>query len=205
MQLKGWHYLLLPKLNRKQVAALSEGLRDRGFSVDQGRLVNARKRSIALHVDPSGVCWSSSDPSDFVVPLIPSLLRMPKERVMLVNITSRYFKLRAHDTKTFLTFSTRMEASFWWALRASGQCAVTPDERTIALSLLKCSEEVELVTDFPTPSGRARMIGKRQYYESFLGLGDARRTLSVAGRAGARNSYLMRGEMGAQSVQTSDQ
>ena len=185
------HYLLLPRLNQAQVGMLGALLKERGFDVELGRLMNVRKHGATFHIDPVGVCWSTTDPADFIAPVIPKLLEARKEPILPRDLSSKYFRRVRRGALTAFRLSTRIETTpLWRSLRASGLCALAPDERAVAAFLIGLSDGCALVTDFPTRSSRVRMIGKRQYYESFLTPGDAGDTIRAAGEKGPRNSYL---------------
>ncbi len=165
IQLGRRNYVLLPKLCKSQVEALAERLSDRGFIVEKSATLVARGRGTAVHVNPSGFCRSSVDQNDAIAPAIPSLLRTPKERVSLDVLSSRYFKLDKVGGSLAVRFSARIEStSLWKALRANGECGLTPDEQTVAQCLVgTLSGMIRLITDFPAERSRIKIIGNRQY------------------------------------------
>lgn len=192
IRLRSRFYLLLPKLNSSQVRIIGERLKERDFTVEKDSLLVATKRGTAVHIDPSGFCWSSKDPTDAIAPIIPEILGVPKEAVPLDELQNRYFRLQRFKTSVAVRLSARIESStLWRELRASGECGLTPDERAVASLLLESSTGgCVMLTDFPTQGSHSRMIGKKQYYESSLDPAEAASTLRVAGPAGIRNSYL---------------
>jgi len=180
------HYLLLPKLNARQVGVLSARLGSQGFSVRHPAGFLARSKKGSIHFDPSGVCWSSFDPEDFVLPAIPELLSCPKEPVALSKLASLYFRTRGSFTRIL----TRMESgAAWKSLRSSDLCALTPDERLVALGLLRLGS-CRLVTDFIIDDPTPLYCGRRRYFQVAGDTAEAASTLRVAGRKLPRNSYL---------------
>ena len=195
IRLGEWTHLLLPKLNANQLAWLTRRLTDFGFKVVGRSVIVARKNRLTIHMNPSGHCWSSGDPGDFIVPLIPEILGFPKQRIPLSEFKGRYFGVKRFGNEAIVRLTTRMEsAKDWESLRSSGKCALSPDEKRVASTLIRCSSKgCTLLTDFPVDSGGVRVvrvIGNRPYYESSLGSEDAIATLREAGRMRAKNSYL---------------
>ena len=185
-------YILLPKLNEAQMQALGIRLKRQGFEVASRRTLVARRRDMALRISPSGLCWSSSDPADSVVPGIPELLGCPKAAVPVEGLENGYFSLRLAGQGADLRFEPRMEAgSLWRSLRAVNQCGLSPDEHRVLLFLLEHAEgECDLLTDYPTLSGRKRVIGSKVYFESRLKTSEINATLRSVEGPSARNSYL---------------
>ena len=186
MDLAGKHYLLLPKLNARQVRVLSARLESGGFAVRHQTGFSARSKRGSIHIDSSGVCWSSFDPEDVVLPAIPDLLSCPKEPVALPKLAGLYFRTWG----TFTRILTRMESGpAWTSLRSSGLCALTPDERLVALSLLRfggCRLVTDFIIDDPTPL----YCGRRRYFQVASYSADAASTLRGADEKLPRNSYL---------------
>jgi hypothetical protein len=192
--LKRRHYILLPKLTHGQMRALAVRLGKNGCSVQLSESLSAKSRGGVIHIDPSGLCWSLHDCSDEILPAIPEILSFPKDRSSLASLKSMYFRTARSGGQTVVRLSTRLESSTSWdVLRASGDCALAPDEHAIATFLIKrgCGSH-SLVTDFPTEESVPRLCGRKRYFESTLGLAEAESTLRVAGKRAVRNSYLSR-------------
>jgi hypothetical protein len=187
-----WTHLLMPKLNENQLEWIAGKLTNIRFRVERGSTLVARRKEVTIHLNPSGHCWSSSDPGDFVIPLIPEILGFPKQRVPLAEFKGRYFRVSRSENKALVRLTTRMEsAKDWELLRATGQCALSPDEKIVASTLIRSSRGgCTLLTDFPVDDGGVRVIGNRQYYESFLESEDAVAMLREVGRTRTRNSYV---------------
>ena len=185
-------YILLPKLNETQMQTLGFRLKRQGFEVASLSTLTAKRRDMVLRVSPSGLCWSSSDPADSIVPGIPELLGCPKEPVPVKELEDRYFSLGLAGQGAVLRFEPRMETgSLWRSLRAVNQCGLSPDEHRVLLFLLEQAEGVcELLTDYPTHSGRKSVIGGRVYFVSRLKTTEISATLRSVGGPSARNSYL---------------
>ncbi|HEV2120761.1 MAG TPA: hypothetical protein VGS11_11765, partial [Candidatus Bathyarchaeia archaeon] len=73
----GRHYILLPKLNYAQMEVLANRLAQTGFLVSRSNVISAKSAKGVIHVDPRGFCWSSFDPRDEILPIIPNLLETP--------------------------------------------------------------------------------------------------------------------------------
>ena len=192
--LGGRHYLLLPKLATAQVQVFVKRFEKLGCRVRVAGSVTATTKEGAVHISPSGYCWASFDPSDAVLPAIPSVLDAPKERVPLESLRSMYFRSARAGRGTIALLQTRVESSSLWdGLRAAGECGLTPDEHAIASLILRRTEgECEVVTDFPAEDSAPRICGRKRYYVSSIEAGEALATLRVAGARGPRNSYLKR-------------
>ena len=190
--ISGRHYILLPKLNSAQMGAFAKRLTGCGFLVSRSNSISATSPKGVIHVDPRGFCWSVFDPSDEILPVIPNLLETPKEGEPLLELMSSYFILGKSKEKTVVKVSTRVESStLWKALRASGECGLTPDEHAVVSFLLKRAKgECRLLTDYPTDRSILRVYGRRRYYESEIRPSDAGSTLRSVGRKAFRNSYL---------------
>ena len=190
----GRHYILLPKLNNVQMEALANRLTQSGYFVSRSNVISAKSVKGVIHVDPRGFCWSSFDPRDEILPVIPVLLETPKEGEPLQELMDSYFMLAKSKAKAVVKVSTRVESSTLWKdLRISGECGLTPDEHTIVSFLFKRAKgDCRLLTDYPTDGSTLRIYGRRRYYESEIRPSDAGSTLRSVGRKGFRNSYLPR-------------
>jgi len=165
----------------------------KGYSVERAGSMIARSKKGTIHISPSGLCWSSSDPSDAVLPAVPDILACPKEPTSLRMIESMYYRMSRVNGKTIVRLSTRLESSHWGELRASGQCGLTPDELAVASFMIRRAKgDCELMTDFPTGESVPRICGRRRFYESSLTLTEALTTLEVVGKHATRNTFLMR-------------
>jgi hypothetical protein len=147
-----------------------------------------------IHVDPRGFCWSSFDPRDEILPVIPILLETPMESEPLLELMGSYFMFSKSKAKTVVKVSTRVESStLWRALRGSGECGLTPDEHAVVSFLFKKAKGMcRLLTDYPTDGSTLRIYGRRRYYESELGPPEVVSTLRSAGQRAFRNSYVPR-------------
>lgn len=194
MEIAGRQYLLLPKLNQEQMKAIAGSLEQRGYSVRFASTLSAKSGGKRVHIDPSGICWSSVDPEDAVVPAIPELLSCPKEKIPLPELTALYFKTTGSGKEHAVKMSVRLESSAVWdSLRASDGCGLAPDEHAIALSLIANAKGAcRLLTDFPGERPNLRILGRRRYFESTVSSEEAGETLRVTGSRASRNSYLPR-------------
>jgi hypothetical protein len=181
--LGGRHYLLLPKLNRKQLDFLRRELG--GVSALGGPSHNSSET--AIHVDRAGLCWSNRDPADAVLPLIPEILSMPKENATREAILGMYF---AADG-TCGSIRTRLEASSnWRRLRGAGECGLTPDEHAVAGSVIRAGGSCTVVTDYASEGSSAEVWGRRRYFRSELPSSEILGSLRTVGERRDRNSYL---------------
>jgi len=185
-------YLLLPKLNPRQMLTIELRLRAQGFSVRADPQIIAKKDREILHCLSSGLCWSGTDPSDALIPVIPELLASPKDEVSVSALKEIYFGMVKSGSAAMVRFLPRMEGGpTWRLLRAMGACSLAPDELAVLDFLLEhASGGCNLVTDFPAPRVRKRIIHGRQFYETNLPVADARSTLASVGSQADRNSYL---------------
>ncbi len=190
----GRHYVLLPKLNNVQMEVFAKRLAEKGFLISRANAISATSAKGVIHVDPRGFCWSVFDPSDEILPAIPTLLETPKERKPLRELMGSYFMFAKSKAKTVVRVSTRVESStLWKALRASGECGLTPDEHAVISFLIKKAQgECKLLTDYPTDASTLRIYGRRRYHESKLRPPDVGSTLRSVGRRAFRNSYIPR-------------
>jgi len=190
----GRHYTLLPKLTLPQIQVFADRLKRNGFHVEPSPTLTAGSREGVIHVDASGLCWSSFDPSDSILPAIPEVLAFPKQTIPLRELRGKYFSPTKPGANTAVHFSVRMEsASLWRALRASGECGLAPDEHAVASFILRHSEGTcELVTDFPADGSVPLICGRKRYFISNLEKNEAALTLREAGEKNVRNSYVRR-------------
>jgi len=194
LKLKGRHYLLLPKLNGRQMGILKERLASTGFSVEMKDMLTARSREGTIKISPSGFCSSSLDPSDSVLPVVPDLLRTRAEKVPLRVLEDAYFRTsRSADLLTVRLYPRMECSSLWEAMRASDVCGLAPDEHAVAVFLINRTEgKCALVTDFPVDDAKPRVYGRRRYFNSKLDGAEGAASLRSAGVRGQRNSYLRR-------------
>jgi hypothetical protein len=192
-QIAGRHFVLLPKLNSKQMGIFGERLAKRGFSILSGSPLSAKSKAGLIHIDASGLCWSSFDPIDAVLPSIPKVLDCNKERVPLERLKRMYFMARTEGAH-FVRLSLRVESlSNWDRLRASGGCGLAPDEHRVATFLIEEAGGIShAITDFPQPDSVPTVQGRRRYFESTLSAAEALDTLRVVGERKRRNSYMPR-------------
>jgi hypothetical protein len=190
----GRHYILLPKLNNAQMEALAKRLTESGFLVRRSNEISATSAKGVIHVDPRGFCWSVFDPGDEVLPLIPDLLSTSKETRPVGELSGLYYMVAKSKGKTVLRLSPRVESmTLWKALRASGECGLTPDERAVVAFLMEKTNGVcRVVTDYPTDGSTLRIYGKRRYYESSLVPSEVESTLRSVVQRAYRNSYVPR-------------
>ena len=183
---------MLPKLNSEQMGLLTDHLKGKGFVIRQGAPIRANAEGKAIGLDPSGLCWSRTDHSDFLFPAIPTLLAFPKQRVSLESLKSRYFAMTFSNSAATVRMRPRLEGGpLWTELRAGGQCALAPDERAVIDFLLsRTSGGIDLVTDFPMGDFRTRVVRGKQFYQTRLDPSLARSTMAGLESQGARNSYL---------------
>jgi hypothetical protein len=165
-----------------------------GFSVRVGRFITGKSRLGAVRIDPSGVCWSTFDPGDAILPVIPTILASPKVGISLEELEAMYFKVARSEETILARLTTRVEASTHWEeLRASGGCGLAPDEHAVASFLIKKGKgPCKLLTDYPTKGAKVRIYGRRSYYESSLSRSEAQSTLRAVGEKDVRNSYIPR-------------
>ena len=171
---------------------ISNSLSRKGYMVRPDSFLYARKGTgQVIHVSAGGLCWSRVDPSDAIVPLIPGILAMPKQVVRPSVLAGMYGTTPPFDRHSF-KFTARLESfTTWKALRESGECGLTPDEKTAASVVLGLSKsKIAMVSDFPTEGCQVRRYGRLQYYDSSLDPTEASETLRVVGMRGARNAYL---------------
>ena len=198
LRLGGKHYFLLPKLNSSQVGVLARRFSEIG-SVKRGAVLVGNSRQGTIRVSESGLCWSSFDPSDAVLPAVPDLLSCPREEAPLEAVRGKYLAMRKSRSGMTIRILPRLEASsLWRELRASGGCALAPDEHAVVSSLIRRAQGTRvMVTDFFVDSSTPLIYGRKRYFSSKLGPDEAASTLNVVGGRGQRNSYIPNdGELG---------
>ncbi len=193
-QLSGRHYLLLPKLTQLQVDVLARRLVKEGYSVQASHVLSAASREGNIRVYPSGLCRSSFDPADTILPIIPEILAFPKQKIPLEEVERMYFTAASARGMTTMRLFLRMEsATVWDALRAAGECGLAPDEQAVASFFLRASGMTHrMLSDSPSKGAVLRVFGRKRYYDSVLDSDQAASTLRVAGEGRSRNSYLPR-------------
>ena len=192
LQLGGKHYLLLPKLNSLQMEILAKRFAVIGTVRRAVPLVIDSKEG-SIWVSEIGLCWSSFDPSDVVLPSIPALLSCPKEEVSMGAVRSKYFQVSKSKEGTIFHVLPRLESSSRWReLRASGGCALAPDEHAVVSFLLeKARGNCEVITDFIADGSTPLVLGRKRYFDSNLDPDEVASTLRAVGEQGQRNSYIL--------------
>ena len=189
------HMLPLPKLNSQQLGFLAAEVEKRGFAVRRkGGSFAATSGGSTVHVEQAGYCWSSKDPSDVLLPLIPGLLAFPRERVPTHVFSQMYFSVFLEDGVPSVKVHPRLEAaSNWTRLRAAGGCGLTPDEHLATAALVGAAKLTgPLVTDFPTEEASPMLIGRRLYFRSVMSGPEAADALRGLGERKPRNCYVPR-------------
>jgi hypothetical protein len=125
------------------------------------------------------------------------LLSIPKERVVgdLHNQQYRYFAVKRIDSRRVqIQLFTRLEGlRTWTELRKAGLCGLTPDEKSVIVSLLEgAAGTVECVTDFFSEASSPMRFARRQYYRSVISIDEFVSTLRTVSRSSRRNCYLPR-------------
>ncbi|HXW95245.1 MAG TPA: hypothetical protein VEJ19_06030 [Nitrososphaerales archaeon] len=191
LQLGGKYYLLLPKLNSVQIEILARRLSEVGV-VRRGAALVATSREGTIRVSDEGLCWSSFDPSDAVLPAVPALLSFPKEEAPMETIKGKYLRASGSKGKVNVCILPRLETSSWWReLRASGGCALAPDEHAVVSFLLeRVRGNCEMITDFLVDGCNPIVLGRKRYFDSKVSSGEAVSTLRVVGERSQRNSYI---------------
>ena len=193
LQLEGRQYLILPKLNSLQMEILAKRFAVIGTVGRNGPLSVSSKKG-TVWVSEMGLCWSSIDPSDAVLPSIPALLSCPKEEASFETVKSKYFRASISKEGTTFRVLPRLESSSRWReLRASGGCALAPDEHAVVTFLLKKARGgCEMITDFFVEGSTPLVLGRKRYFGSKLSTDEAASTLRIAGERRQRNSYIRR-------------
>ena len=156
--------------------------------------LSTRLEEGAVHVDPTGLCWSLVDPSDSILPIVPDLLSCPKEVVPLDRFQSKYIRTKSSNETSGVHLRVRLESDQPWnALRVAGDCALAPDEHMVAIFLMRSTlENCRVLSDFPDSHSKVNPIGRHMYFDSNLCSAVAASTLRMAGMKASRNSYLRR-------------
>lgn len=188
------HFLLLPKLNQNQMEVIGKELADEGFSVTFGSCLKAMSSECSIHVEQIGLCWSSSDPSDYLLPLIPRVLACEREAVSQSELLGMYFRLFLNDGRPAVRFDFRLESlGNWDRLRSTGGCGLAPDEHLLARFLLSESRGAcPMITDFAVEGSVPFYSGRKLYYRSVLPATKASDTLRLVGSRKQNNSYISR-------------
>ena len=187
------NYFPLPKLPPQHMARLRDGLLSRGFKVNDGKVMVARGGAQTIRIYPTGYCRSDSDPTDAIVPLIPTLLAIPQTGLGLSEFMGLYLSTSAARGRRAVRFNARLELGLWKSLRAAGDCALTPDEHSFAADVIGSSkDDVQLVTDFPNETSIPMRLGGKWYYRTTLSPSEASSTLRSIDSGASRNSYLPR-------------
>jgi hypothetical protein len=154
----------------------------------------ARSKEGTIHVDPQGLCWSTSDPADLVLPIIPDLLESPKGPIPLRELSRMYYRTGRSRGRAVVRFTSRHEASATWdALRANGECGLSPDEHAVVSTVLRLAGgRCTILANFPFDGAASRICGGKQYYEGPIDSKEAASTLSQAGGSLRRSSYVPR-------------
>ena len=191
LQLEGRTYTLLPKLTFRQLRSIAESLQRRGCSIRSRNPVIARSKQGTVRVTLDGLCLSSFDASDLVLPTVPDVLTLPKEEVPLGVLQSMYLRELGTGESPVVRLTPRLEySSLWGELRRTGRCALAPDEHLLCTSLIGRAGCCEIVTDFPCDRTQPFVMGRKRYFRSTLDKDQALATLRVIGKLGSRNSYL---------------
>ncbi len=183
--------LPLPKLTARQMQVLADRLVASGFSIAaQGERIAADNGSERIVVLRAGLAWSSTDMLDVLAPAVPSLLACHREYVT----RNPYYAAKRHHGGFEIQFFPRLEGlRLWTALRQSGECGLTPDEKAVVLKLLQgAAEKLECVTDFPTDGCSVMQVGRRQYYRSLVPVDEFVSRLRTIEDSLSRNCYLPR-------------
>lgn len=188
------YYILLPKLNPSQMELISERLANIGFTVHQSGRLSGTSPEAIIHVEPSGMCWSTADPADAILPAVPDILACPKQKTSAKELQGMYFETDRLGRSSHVRLSTRIESfSNWDKLRASGASGLAPDEHHVACFLIEeAVGNCQMLTDFPTEGSVPKICGSKLYFESNIGAKEALNTLGAASRKRVRNSYLPR-------------
>ena len=173
---------------------IGDRLVGKGFSVSRGYSIKASSSSCVIHCDPMGLCWSSTDPSDYLLPSIPEILGCKKEITTPSRLLGMYFGTLAGGRGPVLRANLRLESSRNWDhLRSSGSCGLAPDEHLLARLLLGGARGTcPVVTDFAVEGSFPYSCGRRLYFRSRLSSSEISETLRVAGSKKGKNSYLPR-------------
>lgn len=190
------NYLLLPKMTRAQFRTLAGRLGRAGYVTSLSESLSARSRTGSIHIRPSGVCWSTADAGDAVLPAVPGILNSPKDHVPMKTMKSMYFTMGKRGSGAVVRIPTRIESySLWDELRARGSSGLAPDEHAVARFLISRASACRLLGDFPAYRSKMRVCGRRSYFDSKMSRSRAGGTLRVVGTRALSNSYLNRDEL----------
>lgn len=188
----------MPKLNQDQLKIIGQRLASYGRVAATPASITAYLKDGAVYVNELGLCWSRTDPADVILPMIPEILECSKTKIPMQGLESIYLRFPRDCPATGIHLHVRIESGpVWRALRASGDCALAPDERNVAAFLMRnAAGMISVLTDYPTPRSKLRIIGGRRYFDSKLRPYEAATTLRTAGTKAQRNSYVpMDGEL----------
>jgi hypothetical protein len=192
IHLESTNLLLLPKLVPEQVELLSKRLFEQGYNVQEGSTLVARRGEHVIRISPAGVCRSNYDPIDIIAPVIPSLFSVPKCTVDSEFLKGMYVQELPGGFARGFRFNSRIErGSLWRELREGHLTGLTPDELAVLKVLLQRKTGIcRVVTDFPVEGSTRRIIGRRQFYDSWLPGSEVLLTLRTFGEAQVKNCYL---------------
>jgi hypothetical protein len=185
------YYLPLPKLTLEQMELLAERLAAVGYSVSaQGERLTAVDGSSRIAILRAGLAWSSKDMLDALAPSVPSILASPREAAT----RNPYFAPKRIRGGFEIQFFPRMEGlRLWTALRRSGDCGLTPDEKAVVQKVLEgATQNIECVTDYPTDGCSVLQAGRRQYYRSLVPASEFLFRLRTTEDSLSTNCYLPR-------------
>lgn len=189
-------------MTNAQMKVISKRLTKAGYSVEHSHSLLARSGHDKIRIDASGVCRSTTDITDVIIPAIPDILSFEKEPILMDELRSLYLAIGGPGNEARVRISTRTESCLLWELmRASGTCGLSPDEHAVASFLFKHARgDCDMVTDFPDEKSVIKMLGRRRYFNSKIDPATAAMTLRLAGAKSVRNSYLPRdGMLGLES------
>jgi hypothetical protein len=187
------HFILLPKLNDRQIKILETKLITRGFKVENEDLIIARKKGVRVYFSRIGFCWSSTDPTDYVAPLIPEILECKKENVKKNFYHDLYFKIFRMKSGYSIRFKTRLERGYTWKLlRRSNISGFSPDECSVIKSVLYfASGTVRVLTSFPNDISETIRIGTKYYFISDMDVREFTRYLEDFSSSSRKKAFLL--------------
>lgn len=173
---------------------LGKRLKSNGARVTLSSSLVARSSQGTIRVSPVGLCWAAFDPADAILPIMPQVIATAKERIAMSELRSMYFSIGRAQGRTTVRFRTRLEASALWdALRAAGECGLSPDEHAAVSRVLKLAGgRCSVLTNFPFEGASPRIRGGKQYYTGRISSAEAASTLSLVGVNSLRSSYIPR-------------
>jgi hypothetical protein len=194
IELHGRWFVLLPKLTHSQLETLAERLRGLGFKTAGQDPLRATKDRTRIVLERRGLCSSNRDLLDVLAPAIPSILETGTEAVSLRELCGAYFRIKTEGGSTVLSLLPRLESSSTWdALRVSGSCGLTPDEKAVYSFLVsRPGIRSRILTNYPSDECSVRMIGRKQYYSCSVEGPEASFNLCEVGVAKSRSAYLPR-------------